>query len=134
MALQRRVQELGLQDLVVFAGHVPHADLAAFYNLATLFIHPSFYEELGAQLLEASASGAAVVASRTGGIEEVMGDCALYFNPHQLEDFERSLWRALESRPLREDLGGQAQARSRRFDWDEAARQTLDVYRRAAGR
>lgn len=134
LALKRRALELGVEESVVFTGYVPHRDLAVFYNLTELFVHPSFYEELGAQLLEASASGAPIIASRTGGIEEVLGDCALYFNPHQLEDFERTLFRALDNRSLREDIGLQIHARSQRFDWNEAARQTVEVYRQAVRR
>ncbi|MDE2237007.1 MAG: glycosyltransferase, partial [Elusimicrobia bacterium] len=68
-ALKRRVAQLGLEDMVVWVGYVPHDQLAAVYNLAQLYVHPSFYEELGAQLLEASACGRPILAARGGGIE-----------------------------------------------------------------
>jgi glycosyltransferase involved in cell wall biosynthesis len=129
--LKRRVQEWGLEDRVLFAGYVPHADLAAFYNLAEFYLHPSFYEELGAQLLEASASGCAILAARTGGVEEAAGQGAVYFNPHQLEEFEKTLFRALESTQLQGELRQGALESSRRFSWETAARQTLEIYREA---
>ena len=129
--LQRRVRELGLEDRVVFTGYVPHADLVLLYNLAEFYLHPSVFEELGAQLLEASSSGCAVLASRAGGIEESVRESALFFNPHQSEEFEKILFRALESPSLRAELKERSLESSRRFSWDEAARRTLEIYRDA---
>lgn len=54
--------------------HLPEAQLRAVLTAATVFLCPSIYEPLGIVNLEAMACGAAVVATRTGGIPEVVVD------------------------------------------------------------
>lgn len=132
--LTRRVKALGLEDRVVFPGYIPHEDLAAVYNLAAVFVHSSFYEELGAQLLEACACGVPILASNAGGIPEAAGDAPVYFNPHLSEEFQESLLRVLESADLRAEMGAKALEWSRKFSWETTARQMMDIYRTAAER
>ncbi|HMR31938.1 MAG TPA: glycosyltransferase family 4 protein [Geminicoccaceae bacterium] len=58
-----------------FAGHVRHADLPARYAGASLFVLPSICDEpFGIPLVEAMAAGLPVVATRTGGIPEIVAD------------------------------------------------------------
>jgi len=132
-ALVGRARALGLLDRVHFPGHVPHADLAALYNMADVFVHPSYYEELGAQNIEAAACGAPMLVSNAAGIPEAAGDAAAYFNPHRIDEFAAALLRVLENPALREEMGGRSLEWSRRFSWEESARQLVDVFH-AAGR
>jgi len=62
--------ELGLDGHVHFAGRVPDAELHAWHELATLFIHPTLYEGSSLVTLEAMAHRRAVVASAAGGIPD----------------------------------------------------------------
>lgn len=63
---------LGVSDQVVFCGEVPHADLHAYYDAATVFCLASRAEPFGIVLLEAGAFRRAVVATSVGGIPEVL--------------------------------------------------------------
>jgi glycosyltransferase involved in cell wall biosynthesis len=49
------VSKLGLESSVIFTGYVPVNDLPLFYNGASLFAYPSFYEGFGLPPLEAMA-------------------------------------------------------------------------------
>lgn len=49
------VCKLGIEDYVIFTGYVPVTDLPLFYNGASLFAYPSFYEGFGLPPLEAMA-------------------------------------------------------------------------------
>lgn len=61
-------------NLMVIEGMLPKRDLIQILSHATVFVCPSIYEPLGIVNLEAMACGTAVVATRTGGIPEVVED------------------------------------------------------------
>jgi starch synthase len=61
-------------SLVLIEGMLPKRDLMQILSHATVFVCPSIYEPLGIVNLEAMACGTAVVATRTGGIPEVVDD------------------------------------------------------------
>lgn len=68
--LQALVTSLGLDGHVVFTGRVSDADLHAWYEAATLFVHPTRYEGSSLVTLEAMAHRRAVVATRAGGLPD----------------------------------------------------------------
>jgi glycosyltransferase involved in cell wall biosynthesis len=68
--LEMLASELQLEDHVRFLGRVPDAELHAWHELATLFIHPTLYEGSSLVTLEAMAHRRAVVASAAGGIPD----------------------------------------------------------------
>jgi N-acetyl-alpha-D-glucosaminyl L-malate synthase BshA len=65
-------EEMGLRDHVLFLGR--HAAVEELLSCADLFLLPSESESFGLAALEAMASGAPVVASRAGGLPEVVED------------------------------------------------------------
>jgi glycosyltransferase involved in cell wall biosynthesis len=71
-ALKKIVVRLGLQDNVKFLGFVPQAEVHALMEAADLFVLPSREEPFGIVLLEAMAHRLPVVASKVGGIPEVL--------------------------------------------------------------
>jgi len=64
----------GTRKHVRLLGHVPWQQLADLYRRATVFVMPSFYETFGISVIEAMAFGLPVVATRTGGLPEVVDD------------------------------------------------------------
>ena len=99
--------------------------IPALYNLADLFVIPSFYEGFGFALVEALASGCAVVASHTGACPEISGGAALLADPHDPADFAGKMLAVLGNEDLRQELKRKSLARACVFDWDSAARLTL---------
>jgi len=126
-------RRLGLADSVRFLGHVPQADLPALYSAADLFVFPSLYEGFGLPALEALACGTPVVASNVSALPEVVGDAALQVSPLDVEGLAGAMERLLCDDRLRGDLRERGLARAAQFSWEKAARQTVEVYRWAAG-
>jgi glycosyltransferase involved in cell wall biosynthesis len=72
LELKRRVAERGLEERVRFSG--PSDRVEDYLRAADLFVFPSQFEALGIALVEAAACGLAAIASRTGGIVDVVED------------------------------------------------------------
>ena len=77
--LKQLVQQLGLQDKVIFTGRVPHADVDRYYSLVDLLLYPRKSMRLTDLVtplkpLEAMAQGKLVLASNVGGHKELITD------------------------------------------------------------
>lgn len=68
------VRRRGLEATVRVPGPVPHEDLPPLFRLASVYVHPSYYEGLGLVMLEAGASGLPVVAAASDGAREIVRD------------------------------------------------------------
>jgi len=74
--LQALSESLGIAHRVQFVMNLPHAQVAAYFRRASIFVLPSRVEPFGIVLLEAGAIGLPVVASRVGGIPEILEEGA----------------------------------------------------------
>jgi glycosyltransferase involved in cell wall biosynthesis len=128
----QRVTELGLQDLVHFTGFFPDDDLPALCSAATLLAMPSRYEGFGLPVLEAMACGTPVVCSNTSSLPEVAGDAALLVPPDDVHSWGEAIARVLTDDALRAQMRERGLAHAAHFTWEQAARQTADLYRRVA--
>jgi glycosyltransferase involved in cell wall biosynthesis len=72
--LESLIRELGVADRTLLAGRVQDDELHAWYEAATLFVHPTLYEGSSLVTLEAMAHRRAVVATRAGGLPDKVFD------------------------------------------------------------
>ncbi len=129
----RRVEELGLGEDVLFPGFVPGVELPDWYRAAEAFIYPSLFEGFGLPVLEAMACGAPVVCSRAGSLLEIVGDAALTFAATDKGELADGLARVADDAALRAELRKRGLVHAAQFTWQQAAADTLTVYRDAAG-
>jgi glycosyltransferase involved in cell wall biosynthesis len=126
-------RELGVSERVTLAGRVSDAELDALYRGARVFAMPSLSEGFGLPVLEAMARGTPVVCSDSGSLPEIAGDAALLHEPLDdatLAQHLLSLWR---DDAMRAHYAHRGLARAAQFSWQQAAAETLDVYRAALG-
>ncbi|MFI2562865.1 glycogen synthase [Paenarthrobacter sp. NPDC018779] len=142
------IEELQSQreGVILIERMLPRRELIQVLSHATVFACPSIYEPLGIVNLEAMACGAAVVASATGGIPEVVdhGNTGLLVELEQVTDgtgtpldpekFVRDFAAALNevvTDPDRARAMGVAGRRraEEHFSWESITETTLEVYR-----
>ena len=107
-------------------------DLVGLYNEAAVFACPSIYEPFGIINLEAMACETPVVASRVGGIKEVVvdGETGLLVPPGDSVRLGRALRRLIEDPKLGARMGRKGRRRVlQHFTWDRIAEKTLRLYR-----
>jgi glycosyltransferase involved in cell wall biosynthesis len=128
--LEARCRELSLADHVTFTGF--REDALEFVRLADVFVMSSRLEGLGTSIMDAQVLGAPVVATRTGGIPELVEDGAsgLLAAPGDPESLARALAQMLDDGELRDTCRRRAQLQSSRYDYHRTVYKTLDVYRR----
>lgn len=117
-----------LPEGVSLLGYVDKTELPGLYSGASVFLYPGIYEGFGLPIIEAMASGAPVVTSRTGAAPEIAGGAAVLVDPFEVESIAAGLEQASvpeEAARLRE-LGAR---RARQFEWSEAANATIGIYR-----
>jgi alpha-1,3-rhamnosyl/mannosyltransferase len=115
-------------------GYLPLPDLRALMAASALLVLPSLEEGFGLPVAEAMTAGLPVVCSRGSALEEVAGDAAYLVEPREARSIASGIERVLDDVALAESLREKGLARSARFDWDQAARETLAFYRKILGR
>jgi glycosyltransferase involved in cell wall biosynthesis len=123
--------ELGVAARVRFLPWVDDDELEALYEAATCFVLPSFEEGFGLPVLEAMRRGVPVACSDASSLPEVAGDAALLFDPHDARAIGEAVNRLVRDGDLRQRLVERGAERCATFTWEESARRTLAVYRRA---
>ncbi len=113
-------------------GFVSAQNLPMLYRDAGVFVYSSLHEGFGLPALEAMASGCPVLCSTRGALGEVVGDAAATVDPEDVTDLKDQMIRLAGSDDLRRALRTAGLKRSKHFDWDQTAAQTLAVYSRAA--
>lgn len=125
-----------LAGQVEFIANLPQAELLERYRQADLFVFPSACNEaFGMPPVEAMACGVPVVASRIGGIPEVVidGETGVLVTPHDPVDLARAVIELLADEPRRRRLGAAGPAHSRRYTWDRVATRLRELLREPQG-
>lgn len=124
---------LGIGERIIFLGRLDRPTLLREYADADLFVLPSLFEPFGIVLLEAMAAGLPIVATRVGGIPEIVveGRTGLLVDPDRPKQLAEAIRCLCEDESLRNSLGREGRERSKSYSWETVAAQTKEVYRQA---
>jgi glycosyltransferase involved in cell wall biosynthesis len=127
--IEAAVNELGLDEDVIFTGFVDNDALPYLYAAADVFVFPSLFEGFGIPLLEAMMSGVPVCASDIASIPEVVGEASLLFDPREPAQIAKCIQEIVESNDLRRRLISTGRKRAATFSWEASAGRVLEVFR-----
>jgi L-malate glycosyltransferase len=132
-ALERQIKEHHLEKHVLLAGFRP--DVLSLHKGFDIFVMSSITEGLGTSLLDAMACGKPIVATRAGGIPEVVvdGETGILVAPRDDRGLASAIVTLLKDESLRRRMGEAGLARVRaHFSAERMVQDTLRVYRRVA--
>lgn len=127
--IRQRIAASPARARILAPGYVPPDELGALYRRAAVFAFPSLDEGFGMPVLEAMAAGTPVLTSNRSALPEVAGDAALLVDPLDLESLVAGLRELTFNEDLRRDLARKGKARAELFTWEQAVRETWNVYR-----
>ncbi len=133
-ALERQIKEMRLEKHVLLPGF--RTDVLSLLKAFDVFVMSSVTEGLGTSLLDAMAASRPIVATRAGGIPEVVIDeqTGLLVPPRDHDRLAAAILRVLKDASLRERLAVAGLTRVRaEFSVDRMVDETLAIYHRLAG-
>jgi glycosyltransferase involved in cell wall biosynthesis len=123
------VRKLNLDGMVHFTGRLTHEELAQHYSAAQIAVVPSLYEGFGIPAAEAMACGTPIIATTGGALPEVVGDAGILVPPGNADALAVAIKRLLNDKQAQRQMSEAGRKRVReKFNWEQAARQTLEVY------
>jgi len=130
--LQRLAQDLKVADKIEFLGPVPHEHIHELLNTFDVFVNPSVCQEsFGVSVLEASACGLAVVATRVGGVPEVCIDeqTGLLVTPADPNALAQAIIKLARDDSRRRQLGHAAREFVlARYQWHENVEEMIQLF------
>lgn len=127
------VDDLKLQNEVLFTGYVEDEDIPLLYNGALVLAFPSLYEGFGLPPLEAMACGTPVISSNTSSMPEVVGEAGLLLSPADEESWTTALIEIVNDPKRRAEMSKKGLEQAKKFSWQKCARETVAVYEKVAG-
>jgi glycosyltransferase involved in cell wall biosynthesis len=123
----RRFDRGILRDNIIVLNFVEDADKEYIYNLATLFVYPSFFEGFGFPVLEAMKCGVPVITSNNSSLPELVGDAAIMIDPDKPQEIFLAMREILSGTQLRQKMIGAGIAQASKFSWERAVTDFLEM-------
>ncbi len=127
--LEEMVTKLGLQEEVVFVGFV--LDIPAFLSTIDVFTFPSVQEGLGVAVIEAMAASRPVIASRVGGLRELVQDqvTGILVPPKDSQALAQAISQLVSQNAVAQKMGARAWERvQEHFTMEKMARRNEEYY------
>ena len=125
-----KIEKSPYREDIIVTGFIEESDRPYLYNLAEIFVYPSFFEGFGFPPLEAMACGIPVAVSNKSSLPEVVGDSAIMFDPQNIDEIGFAIKNILQDRGLKELLIEKGLQRAKLFNWDKTAEEFLNIFKK----
>lgn len=112
---------------IIYTNLIINEDKPAVYNLAALFVYPSFFEGFGLPVLEAMKCSLPVITSNVSALPEVVGNAGIMIDPDKPAELFLAMKELLLDRKLTEKMVANGRWQAFKFSWRSAAREFLEV-------
>lgn len=117
--------KINYKDDIIFTGFIEDKDKPAVYNLAEVFVYPSFYEGFGFPPLEAMACGTPVITSSVSSLPEIIDNAGLLVDPYNINEITEAMMQVILDKHLRESFREKGLERVKEFGWERCAKEML---------
>ena len=116
------IRNLDLKDIISFKSGISEKEIVDLYHASEIAVIPSLYEGFGFGAGEAMACGVPLISTHSGGLKEVVGDCALEILPSSKDEIEKAVISLFNDHEKRKELSVKGRLRMEtKFDWKIAA-------------
>ncbi len=126
--VEKEIAKLGLRNRIIFLKNIPFADLPGIYQMASLFIYPSFYEGFGIPIIEALYSKVPVIAATGSCLEEAGGPNSIYVNPEDSAGLSFQINQVLENVSLQHEMREKGLEFVQKFNSPLVTQQLMNCY------
>lgn len=125
--LESDLETLNLKGKVKTTGYISREKLIEYIDNSLFFVFPSLYEGFGFPPLEAMARKKAVISSPFGSLTEILGNSALYFDPHSPYDLAEKITQFIKDSRLRKEYEEKGFARSKKFTLKRSVEKYISI-------
>jgi glycosyltransferase involved in cell wall biosynthesis len=122
------IKSQGLSSRVKILEDVPMADLPALYQMASLFVFPSFYEGFGIPIIEAQFCNTPVITSKGSCFPESGGPASRYIDPSDVTEISNVMREVLKDDTLKKEMAQKGHEFVQKFHWKNTSKNLLDLY------
>jgi glycosyltransferase involved in cell wall biosynthesis len=134
--IKNKVKEIDIESSVIMPGEekfVTDEQVSILRKQADAYVFPSLSEGFSLTPLEAQQKGLACVISDIPVHREIYGDSVIYFDPKDPEHIALKIDTVLKSPKLKQDLIQKGFETVKKYNWDDTAKITLDVFKEVLG-
>ncbi|UCF07414.1 MAG: MSMEG_0565 family glycosyltransferase [Thermoplasmata archaeon] len=126
------IKRLGIRDSVKFAYDIEESELPKYYAACDVFALPSRMEGWGLSLMEAMACGKPVVATKVGGIPELVKnkENGYLVRPGDASALAKKIVYLLKHEDEAKEMGRDGRKKVRTYSWDKTAKKVKGIYER----
>jgi len=128
--LEYLTNSLGIRDSVDFVGRIPHEKIPDYMDQADIFVLPSLSEGLPIVILEAMACGLPIVATRVGGIPDIIeeGVNGYLVESGDFQGLADKIIFLLENQPLKHRISKNNRVKVQEYGWKNVIKQLERIY------
>lgn len=133
--LKEMVKELGLEKNVIFMGFIPNNEIYSFIKRHHIMVMPSVMdsESFGVAVIEAGACGRPVIASKVGGVPEVIinNETGILVPPRDIDVLADAIINLAQNAELRNKMGRQGyDFVKEKYSWEGSLDKMVNLYER----
>ena len=131
-AYQKQIEQFlsnnSISSRIHIFNHFPFEDLPALYQMAKIFVYPSFFEGFGIPVIEALSSGVPVVAATGSCLEEAGGPDSMYADPTDEKAWAEKITSILSNLDLSQSMADEGLKYVERFQKKVIAQDIMQIY------
>jgi len=129
LEIEKYISENNLENKIIILENVNLNELAAIYQMASIFIYPSVFEGFGIPIIEALNSGVPVITTLGGCFSEAGGEYSTYINPTDIEEINESILFLLNNNDQKQIIIKKGLEFVKKFDDKIIAQNIMNVYK-----
>jgi len=131
--LEKMSRKLEIGKKAEFLGRINNEEIPPYYQEASVFVLPSLNEGMSNAMLEALASGLPIIATDTGGTEEIVkdGENGFVIKMKDSQDIADKIEILIKDENLRRKMGENSRKRAESMSWENVAKKYYNLYKKA---